>query len=634
MLAVLLWLGNTAHRAWLVARALLDDLDRVETLAAVRFDELDPAVVADLLHTTRRDVEAAEDIVGPYLWLAPHLGWVPGVGGDLQAAPHLLTIAGELSRAGDDVATLLLPILEQASDEPGHRADLVPQVLDTLSASRPGLVAARQAVDRAVRARQELESDKLTARSQSWVAKLDRYLPAFERSVDLALLGPELLGAHGPRTYLLLIQNEDELRATGGFVSAVAEVVVEQGSIVDMRFEDSYAVDDFSQPYPEPPRPLRTYMLADLWLFRDSNWSPDFPTAAQAALRLYEISRDARIDGIIAIDQHAVRLFVGALGPLYITGVDAAVTGDNVLQLARQAWSRGEQDADYDWWLGRKQFMADVLAAAQSRLSGNLDQVTITALGQAGWRALREKHALLYLLDREAAETAARAGFDGSVLAEAGDFLMVVDSNVGFNKVNGLVERETEYSVDLRQPDHPRARLVVRHRNRASAAPLCNHESRYDPTYDQMMQRCYWNYLRVLVRDDTELVSATPHRVDGSYLIGGEPSAGDVEVEPSVRGRAVHGTFLLVPTASEVETVFEFVLSPDVAVPAEDGLVRYTLTLQKQPGTQGENVRVIVTLPPRAVLVASSPAATALESDTVVYDLRLWTDRTIRLRYE
>ena len=92
-------------------------------------------------------------------------------------------------------------------------------------------------------------------------------------------VAPQLLGMDRPRTYLVLALNEDELRPGGGFITGVGEIRVQAGKVITMTFRDSYAVDDFTQPYPDPPEPMRRYMGLDLLVLRDSNWSPDFPTA-------------------------------------------------------------------------------------------------------------------------------------------------------------------------------------------------------------------------------------------------------------------------------------------------------------------------------------------------------------------
>ena len=114
-----------------------------------------------------------------------------------------------------------------------------------------------------------------------------------------------MLGANGPRTYLILAQNNHELRGTGGFISTIGFVRLEGGRITELNLVDSYAVDNFEQPHPQPPPALSERMGAQLLLLRDSNWSPDFPTTAQVARALYEQDKGLATDGAIALDLEA-----------------------------------------------------------------------------------------------------------------------------------------------------------------------------------------------------------------------------------------------------------------------------------------------------------------------------------------
>ena len=91
----------------------------------------------------------------------------------------------------------------------------------------------------------------------------------------------------GPRTYLVLIQNNHELRATGGFIAAVGRVTVDKGRMTALDFADSYTVYSDKSTYPLAPKPMQQYMHIPLLLMRDANWSPDLPTTAEVARALY-----------------------------------------------------------------------------------------------------------------------------------------------------------------------------------------------------------------------------------------------------------------------------------------------------------------------------------------------------------
>ena len=207
---------------------------------------------------------------------------------------------------------------------------------------------------------------------------IDGALPLVQAGLSGAPLAPDLLGQDRPRTYLVLALNEDELRPGGGFISGAGEVQVQAGRVISMTFQDSYQADDYSLPYPDPPDPLRRYLGVDLWVFRDSNWSPDFPTAVKQALELYRPKHPVNVDGVIALDQHAVQALVGAVGPLTVPGATEPVSGDNVLAYIRRAWGPADGNLGGDWWAKRKSFMGPLAAAAMQRLQS----------GQVDWKAL------------------------------------------------------------------------------------------------------------------------------------------------------------------------------------------------------------------------------------------------------
>ncbi len=579
------WLGLRLYRVWGAAAALRADADAGLALVEDDLHDVDPHEAASLLGATRADLLTFESAARPFLWVAPHLGWVPRWGPTIEAAPMLLDIALELNAAGEQVVDALMPILQNDVDDglPTDRS-LISEATAALAHTRPQLGEALDAVEEAQAARDQLEVEALVPRLQGWMARLDRYLPLVEEEVRGMLLAPEALGAEGPRTYLLLLQNEDELRATGGLISGVAQITLSDGKIQKMQFEDSYAIDDFSNPYPEPPAALRETMLGDLWLFRDSNWSPDFPTSAKKAIELYQISRDVAIDGVVALDQRAISLLLEPLGPLDVEGADEPITGQNVVQIARRAWAPGEE-IESDWWRQRKSIMGSVLDAAVLQLEGGLEHDQLVGLGQATLEALRQRHLMFYLDDPTTAKALHELGWDGAVTESPGDFLMVVDSNVGFNKVNAAVERQLGYTVDLTDPSPPEATLTVHHHHPVEGwTGPCSQEPRYSPTYQGMIERCYFNYLRVYVLPGAELLRATAHPVAGDILLSGEGQPGEVDVSGGEAGKTVFSTFLVVKPSGAMETVFVYSL-PYAALERSGNEWQYRLSVQKQPGT-------------------------------------------------
>ncbi|MBC7226459.1 MAG: DUF4012 domain-containing protein [Thermoflexales bacterium] len=629
---LLLALGAALLLLWTVtvgraALSLRTHLREATALAARAQEDLpDPEALCGLVRGLRADVATLSRQAGWAVRLAPALGWLPGVGGDLRAAPHLLATADHLTRAGVLACDALAPAFGLLGE--GMSLPSLEAVLPYLAAARPSLEEALGEVEQAAVTWEQVDRATLSPRTARRVALLDRALPLLRVGLSAALVAPHLLGADGPRTYLVLAQNEDELRPTGGFLTGVGEVRVQNGRLVGMTFRDSYAVDDFSLPYPDPPEPLRRYMGIDLWVFRDSNWSPDFPTAARQAMALYRPGYEVSVDGVLALDQYALRELVGALGPLTVEG--ETLTRETVIPYIRRAWAPEEGNLTREWWRERKSFMGALAQAAWDRLqSGPVDS---HALARTLVRLLEEKHLLLYLSDPRAHSLVAGQNWGGALQPGVGDFLMVVDANVGYNKASAKVLEAVTYEVDLSLRP-PRATLTLVYTHTAPPGYPCIPEVRYDPVYELMMDRCLWDYLRVYVPQGARLVDATRIPVPGEALWSGRPESGDVIVRPAEEGPllSLEALMLLPPGAVQTRT-FTWELPEGVVVWEGDGGT-YSLRVQKQPGTAGHPLRVRIRLPEGTTLVAADPPPSAVEGSLVVYATRLDRDREFVLRF-
>ncbi|MGQ9516630.1 MAG: DUF4012 domain-containing protein, partial [Anaerolineae bacterium] len=534
----------------------------------------------------------------------------------------LLECAQHLLRAGEMAVDALRPASEHLEEglSPQRLAGILAEARDRWPQVQRELEAGRLA-------RERIDAESLHPRLQGLLARLDRYLPLLEAGVGGAYWAPALLGVGEARTYLVLVQNEDELRATGGFISGVALVKVQDGRVVELSFEDSYAVDDLRRPYPPPPQPLRDFMAVEQLLFRDSNWSPDFPTTAEVAMTLYAMGKGRQADGVIALDQRAIAMLMEGLGALQVAGYPRPVSGENVLEAAKEAWEP-KAGITEEWWEHRKDFMAELLRAALRRLEEEPDQVDWATLAGAFWQALQERHIMVFVRDGGPAGWLNAMGWDGTLRETAGDFLMVVDTNMGFNKVNALVEQSLEYLVDLSDPQGPRAELRVRHVHPLKGwQGVCRQEARYDMTYLEMTQRCYWDYLRVLAPRGSVLLEGKGHPVPAEALLSGKAFPGSFSASEE-DGRQVFATFLLLAPGQTMETSLSYRL-PAVVIQAGEtaGTLRYTLTVQKQPGTSAVPLRVFVILPMAAELRHTQPRPAAIGPHTLTYELTLTADQ-------
>jgi hypothetical protein len=634
LLGVALLLGWGVRVAW-TGLSLWGHLSQLQALADDP-QSLDPAAACDLVHGLRGDLVTLRRQAGGLAQLAPALGWLPKVGGELRAAPHLLVVADGLTEAGTLGCDALEPALAAFGGGSEDNDFSLERMAALLAEKQPDLEQALAAVERAQDAWAQVDVSSLSPWVAGKTALLEQGLPLLRAGLSAATIAPDLLGMDEPRTYLVLALNEDELRASGGFITGVGEVRLEAGQLVTMTFSDSYTVDDFSQPYPTPPEPIRRYMDIDLWVFRDSNWSPDFPTAARQALSLYRPGYPVSVDGVIGLDQRAMQGLVSAIGPLMIEGEEEPVTGDTILAYIQRAWAPEDGTTGGGWWQRRKSFMGLIAEAAWERVQGG--QVDWIALVRVFPRLLEEKHLLVYMEHPDAAALLAEQGWNGALPAlseSAGtqDFLMVLDTNMGYNKTNRRVKETITYQVDLRPPAPP-VTLTLVYTHTSTANYPCRQDLEYEPDYERLMNLCYWDYIRVYIPQGSHLQNATRIPVPGESLLTGQGTTGEVDVWQAEEGPwTTLGVLGVLPPATSQKRYFFWTLPQDV-VQWEGDEGGYSLRVQKQPGTIGHPLTVQVRLPEESVLVDAAPQPTAATGEWVIYQTTLERDREFSLHFK
>jgi len=604
-------------------------LQAVASVASTNPSELDLAQLEDSLRNTATGLEALHEELRPFLPLTRYLGWVPTYGGDIEAAPYLLAAGRDLSRAGVILLERFSPLLEYPSDV--EQASVLSQAVTTLAQARADLDQAEQLLQQAQTSLDAVESGRLSPLLADQVAPLQRYLPLATSGLKVAKRLPSLLGAESPQTYLILTQNMDEIRPTGGYINAAGHVVLDQGQIVEFVMGDSYAVDQLSEAYPYPPTPIRQYMAADYWVLRDANWSPDFPTSARNAIELYELGQGISANGVVVLDQQALVYLVRAFEPVDVDAEE--VTSKNVIELMRRQWEPLSDQEYGEWWRQRKSFMVALAQTVRGRFEHDIGSIDPPVLVDALQQALAEKHILVYVEDPIAAEFLSEHNWSGSLQTVPGDYLMVVDANLGFNKASALVERSTSYHVTLAEDGsaQARAKLSYQHPAQRRAEP-CLQEPRYDPVYEQNMERCYWNYVRLIVPSGAHLLNGPGIMVDGQYLLRGQSTAGEIDVEPLGSERTSWGQLFLLSPGESLSLDYIYTLPPGTAHSVDDRWV-YSLYLQKQPSTLQPPVEVVVTLAEGAHFLESQPQPLIQQGSVGTYSVSLSTDQKIEVSY-
>ncbi|MBI4673733.1 MAG: DUF4012 domain-containing protein [Chloroflexi bacterium] len=601
-----LWMIQSIPPRW-GALAVLTYLDVQALRAAFDADETRAAISARALV---RDARAWRVEFSPLSQIAPALAWLPYLGGDFAKYPQLAVLLDESLNAVQPSLALyekLTPYLKTKA----AGAALVAFAQENATA----IADARRAVQNARAKYAAINTRDFSPHAHWMMRHANDVLTQWDAALRLLERAPVLLGAAVPKRYLVLAQNNDELRPTGGFISAIGVIEIEAGEIIVKSFGDSFAADDLNLIHPPPPAPLQKYMWASQWLLRDANWYAHFPTSADVAQSMYARDRGIRADGVIAIDLRFMPLLVGAISDLQLDG--AALTSGNVLGLLKESWKPlpTSDNMTGEWFTNnRKNFLGELMNSITARIKTG--KVSSAALAQALARGLRNKSVQLYFNDSDAQQAVLDAGWGGAVAPGAGDYLNVVDSNLGFNKVNARVTREIFYTVRLHENGGD-ATVEIRYHNPSRAEKdacdlLRQHK---DATYASMEQSCYWNYVRVLAPRFTQFVSAQGV-VDAGY-------ADDIDAVTALGG------YFIVDRNSDARITFHYAL-PNTILRDK----AYTLTVQSQAGAAATPLRVRVEYPAAWTIHATTVTFSRIDDNTLEFQSTLDRDKILMIYFE
>ncbi|MAT98204.1 MAG: hypothetical protein CL608_13750 [Anaerolineaceae bacterium] len=646
-LLLLLWLGVKGWRIGQAINSLLTQQETAQTLMANGLTNIDPDAAESMVSTIRQDFIVLRHETAFLMPFMPRLGWVPKVGPLLVSTPQLV----EMGDAGTETAVYamasLKPILHIIQVEDADDGQL-PQLINALAEARPGLAQAALSLDRVVQARADITNvDAFPERLKPLFAQADEWLPIAQDSLAIVQILPEIMGQDGRRTYLLLAQNEDEIRATGGFISGVGTLTVENGDIQSLAFQDASTFDtqtllENSDLYDYPPQPLYEFMGLDYLLLRDANYWPDFPHSAQTAIELYQrVEPETMLDGVIAIDQQFMSLLVAATGPVKIADGGETITAQNTVESFRNAFNIREDQTVQDWLQNRKAFLLTFATAILDKIQSNFGAVEPIAFIKNMHEALNNRHLQIYLVDAEETAVLDQLNWDGRLENPPGqDFLLVLDTNMGYNKTNMHIQRSYVYNVTLNPVGESESDLTIsyKHTNLPIENSVCEQGISYAnaPNYQEIADRCYFNFLRIYAPLNSHLSNASTHQVPAETLLSGIAWNGSPSTTNEFAKFTTFTNFFMVPRGEELTTAYNYTLPQTIVQRGENGQFVYNLWLQKQAGSPTESVRVNVTLPEGSTLLnyqTTSEAAMHSETNVVEISLDLQTDTQISITF-
>ncbi len=260
------------------------------------------------------------------------------------------------------------------------------------------------------------------------------------------------LGANKDKRYLLVFQNNAELRATGGFIGSYALVDLREGKIrnIETPTGGSYDTEGGLRALVAAPEPL--HLVNPLWHFWDANWWPDWPTSARKLMWFYEKSDGPTVDGVISFTPTVLEKLLEIIGPVDMTEEYGVILNAENFWLETQTIAEIKlTPAEIQAGIKHepKKIIGDLLNKIIIELPNHLSRENLSKILQAIESSLTEKHILFYFSDVELEREILEHGWGGAMKTTGRDYLAVVNTNIAGGKSDLKMKETINQSTEI-----------------------------------------------------------------------------------------------------------------------------------------------------------------------------------------
>jgi len=378
---------------------------------------------------------------------------------------------------------------------------------------------------------------------------------------------PQALGYPAGKKYLVIFQNDGELRPTGGFMTAYAVLHLDSGRVKVEKSDDIYGLDrKFGRGLPAP-EPIKKYLpLVSSWHLRDMNLSPDFKVSMETFKENYDkLPGEYDVDGIVVIDTEVLKRMVEILGEISVPNYgEFNLENDprcNIPQIICELEFIVDKPLPTQAG-GRKNailgpMMKEIMTRSMSSGKTQWGSLFTTGIG-----LIQEKHIMMYFVNQDLQKAAESFGMAGRIKDYDKDYFHVNDTNFGGAKSNLYVTQEVEQEISL-SGDGTISKKVTISYTHPEPADDCNLESG-----GLCLSGILRNWFRVYVPEGSKLIEALGSEVE-------------VEANQELGKTYFEGFFALRP-----ESKVKLIITYELAEKYNQG-DEYRMLVQKQAGTYG-----------------------------------------------
>ncbi len=439
-------------------------------------------------------------------------------------ADRLLSAASYISKSGIEIVSFYddlhtLKISPQGFSSDGPIKDLFVDMDKQLSASLSDLKTANSLIT-------SINPSNLPGNYTGTFNELKSQLSILENSLtnvhEIFTIAQNML--LGNQKILLLFENNNELRAGGGFIGTYGDANVQDGQIQKLTIGSIYDLDGQLQEKILPPTPMLN--VSDRWFMRDSNWFANFPDSAKKISSFYEKEGGETPDTVIAITPTFIIDLLNITGPIDMPAYHVTLSADNFVETTQVATS-----IDYDKKSNTpKQMLADFFPVLLQHISeltpSQMEQVII-----AIQKNLNAKQMVFYSRQSNLQEQLQNFHWTGSIQNTDRDYLSIVSSNLGGTKTDLSLKQTVTLDTTIGDDGN-----IINHLSITRSNPL--------PALDETKNV---SFLRIYVPSGATLISNSGFdykNLDSSSFKTYQTDAAVLEWEKSSVKDITSGTFI------------------------------------------------------------------------------------------
>ena len=451
-------------------------------------------------------------------------------------------------------------------------------------------------------------------------------LSIFENTIDSY---PQILGFDKKRKYLLLFQNNMELRPGGGFIGSYATVGIDKGQIDKLEISDVYDADGKLRTHIEPPFGLKRYGGVTHWFLRDSNFDISTLSNAAASASILKQETGDQVDGVVSIDTNFIKNLLAATGPVNVDDYKEQVSTDNFYVLTQ----KHAEDNFFPGSTQKKDFLRSLLNSLLIKLSDKRS-VSYLQVAKQIEKSIKEKHLLFVFENSSIQKSFSVNNLSGAALDNRpkgenaiNDYFGVIDANIGANKSNYYLTRSISQEVAIADGGGVSAKATLNYENMSKPGDRFGGE--------------YKNYIRFILPSGANLNSVSSDDRDNGitpaitnptvYLDKTFVLSKEIEIETSqINGKEVVGFFFSVPSGAHKKVSISYTVPQ--GIDTSSPVSSYNLRLFKQPGTDQDPYSFTLSYP--AKLTPSSLGKEFVDlGGKVKYETNLNEDKDIKLKF-